>query len=92
MRELSDDGSPVVYHDGSVWFFVYDPHTGTTTPTRGVCLTADDDLIYRNEPLPLPLWIYRADTDVPTYKNTGRPAVGLRWATPHDVDPAYRRP
>ena len=92
MRDLSDDGTPVVYHDGSVWFFLYDPHTGTTTPTRAVCLTADDDLPRRNDPLPLPRLVFRHDTEVPTFKNTGRSVVGLRWSTPLDVDPAYRRP
>lgn len=88
MREPTDgEDTPVVYHDGTVWFHLVDVDTGAVTPARGVCLVSEDHQPELNEPFPFPRVVSNDPTPVPTRHRTGRVLHALRWATPHDVFP-----
>jgi hypothetical protein len=87
MREYdSDDMTPVIYHDGTVWFHLFDPDNNGIAPARAVCFTDEFDA-GDNEPFAWPFTVSNEPTATPTHRTSGRTLRCLRWATPHDIHP-----
>lgn len=77
-------------YDGTIWFYVYDAWTCTSSYARAVCVVALDAFPERNAPTALPGLVSNDPTEVPTHAINGRPLPMLRWATQDDLHPAYR--
>jgi hypothetical protein len=86
LREY-DDGPPIVYPDGTVWFHRSDPHHESVIPARAVCVTGEHDHHDDDRPFAWPSMVSNDPTHIPTHRLSGQPLRFLRWATPHDIHP-----